>query len=72
MRQNRGIVVTTPMGHVAWWLMRLAPWVIDWVSREGWRRVPKIPLGELRGLQAKVGAVPPERPRPRREAKKRD
>jgi len=66
MRRNRGIVVATPMTHAAWWLMRLAPWLIDWISREGWRRVPKIPTGELRGLQGGVGAVPPERPRPHR------
>jgi len=27
---------------VMWWTMRLAPGLVDWISREGWRRPQRI------------------------------
>ena len=37
MRRNRGIVVVTPAARLLWWLKRLFPGAVDWVTREGWR-----------------------------------
>lgn len=37
MRHNRGLVVVTPVARLLWWLKRLFPGAVDWVSREGWR-----------------------------------
>src|SRR5262245_28003995 len=37
MRWNRGIVVVTPAARLLWWLKRLSPGAVDWVTREGWR-----------------------------------
>jgi 3-oxoacyl-[acyl-carrier protein] reductase len=37
IRRNRGVVVVTPAARLLWWLKRLSPGVVDWVSREGWR-----------------------------------
>jgi len=37
MRKNRGLVIVTPAARLLWWLKRLSPGAVDWVSREGWR-----------------------------------
>lgn len=37
MRRNRGVVVVTAAARLLWWLKRLVPGAVDWVSREGWR-----------------------------------
>jgi 3-oxoacyl-[acyl-carrier protein] reductase len=37
IRKNRGLVVVTPAARLLWWLKRLSPGMVDWVSREGWR-----------------------------------
>jgi len=42
IRRNRGIVVVSPLARVMWWTMRLAPGLVDWISREGWRRPQRI------------------------------
>jgi 3-oxoacyl-[acyl-carrier protein] reductase len=42
IRKNRGMVVITPVAHVYWRLGRLCPRLVDWLSREGWRRQGKI------------------------------
>ena len=38
IRRNKGLVVTAGPLRMAWWLMRLAPGLFDWLMREGWRR----------------------------------
>lgn len=42
IRRNQGMVVITPAAHVYWRLMRLCPRLVDWLTREGWRRRGKI------------------------------
>jgi 3-oxoacyl-[acyl-carrier protein] reductase len=42
IRRNKGIVVISPFARLMWWTMRLAPGLIDWLSREGWRRKGRI------------------------------
>jgi 3-oxoacyl-[acyl-carrier protein] reductase len=37
IRKNRGLVIVTPAARLLWWLKRLSPGAVDWVSREGWR-----------------------------------
>ena len=37
IRRNRGLVLVTPAAHFYWRLWRLAPWLVDWLLREGWR-----------------------------------
>jgi len=45
IRRNRGIVLVTPAAHFYWRLSRFFPGLVDWLTREGWRRRgrPKIP-----------------------------
>jgi NAD(P)-dependent dehydrogenase (short-subunit alcohol dehydrogenase family) len=38
VRRNKGLVLITPMAHVCWWFMRLSPSLLDWLTRQGWRR----------------------------------
>lgn len=42
IRRNKGIVVVSPLARLMWWTMRLAPGLVDWVSREGWRHPRRI------------------------------
>jgi len=42
IRRNRGLVLITPAAHFYWRLARLAPGVVDWLLREGWRRRKRI------------------------------
>jgi 3-oxoacyl-[acyl-carrier protein] reductase len=42
IRRNKGLVVVSPFARLMWWTMRLAPGLIDWLSREGWRRKSRI------------------------------
>jgi len=35
-------VVVSPFARLMWWAWRLAPGLIDWISREGWRRRGKV------------------------------
>ena len=37
LRWNRGLVVITPAARMLWWLARLSPGLLDWVTRQGWR-----------------------------------
>ncbi len=38
IRRNRGIVLVTPAAHFYWRLSRFFPGLVDWLTREGWRR----------------------------------
>jgi short-subunit dehydrogenase len=38
IRKNRGLVVITPFARAWWSLVRLSPGLVDWISREGWRK----------------------------------
>ena len=42
IRRNRGLVLVTPATHVYWRLARIAPGLVDWLLREGWRRRGRI------------------------------
>jgi 3-oxoacyl-[acyl-carrier protein] reductase len=42
IRRNRGLVLITPATHFYWRLYRLAPWLVDWLLREGWRERERI------------------------------
>jgi len=37
IRRQRGFVLVTPAAHLYWRLWRLAPRLVDWMLREGWR-----------------------------------
>jgi 3-oxoacyl-[acyl-carrier protein] reductase len=37
IRNNRGIVVVTTAARAGWWLARLSPGLVDWLTRRGWR-----------------------------------
>jgi 3-oxoacyl-[acyl-carrier protein] reductase len=51
IRRNKGLVVVSPLARLMWWTMRLAPGLIDWLSREGWRRRSPIDVAaDLRAL----------------------
>lgn len=38
IRKNQGLVIITPTAHLYWRLTRLFPALVDWLTREGWRR----------------------------------
>jgi 3-oxoacyl-[acyl-carrier protein] reductase len=38
IRRNRGMVLVTPAAHFYWRLSRFFPGLVDWLTREGWRR----------------------------------
>jgi NAD(P)-dependent dehydrogenase (short-subunit alcohol dehydrogenase family) len=38
IRRNRGLVVITPAARLAWFVARLSPSLLDWLTRQGWRR----------------------------------
>jgi 3-oxoacyl-[acyl-carrier protein] reductase len=42
IRRNRGLVLMTPAAHLHWRFWRLAPWLVDWMLREGWRKRPRL------------------------------
>jgi 3-oxoacyl-[acyl-carrier protein] reductase len=42
IRRNRGLVLVTPATHFYWRLYRVAPGLVDWLLREGWRRRGRI------------------------------
>lgn len=42
IRRNRGRVFVTWPAHLYWRLWRLAPGLVDWLLREGWRRKGRI------------------------------
>jgi short-subunit dehydrogenase len=37
LRRNKGLVVITPAARLMWWMARLSPALLDWVTRQGWR-----------------------------------
>jgi 3-oxoacyl-[acyl-carrier protein] reductase len=36
--RNKGVVLVTPAAHFYWRLARFFPGLVDWLTREGWRR----------------------------------
>lgn len=38
IRRDKGLVVISPFARVAWWIGRAFPHLLDYASREGWRR----------------------------------
>jgi short-subunit dehydrogenase len=59
IHRDRRIVVVSPLAKLLWWLMRLTPGVIDWISREGWRRRRKIDVAADLAAQDCASAAPP-------------
>jgi 3-oxoacyl-[acyl-carrier protein] reductase len=55
MRWNRGIVVVTPAARLLWWLKRLFPGAVDWVTREGWRSKGPVELEADRFVRDELG-----------------
>lgn len=51
MRNNRGLVVNTPVALLAWWMTRLFPGMMDRLRCGGWRRKGKIAAEELQLLK---------------------
>jgi 3-oxoacyl-[acyl-carrier protein] reductase len=43
IRRNRGLVVLTPAARLLWWFSRLSPGLLDWLTRQGWRRRKRKP-----------------------------
>jgi 3-oxoacyl-[acyl-carrier protein] reductase len=37
IRRDRGLVVISPAARLLWWLWRLSPGLLDWLTRQGWR-----------------------------------
>jgi short-subunit dehydrogenase len=37
IRRNKGVVVITPAARLLWWMARLFPGLLDWLTRQGWR-----------------------------------
>jgi 3-oxoacyl-[acyl-carrier protein] reductase len=37
IRRNKGLVVITPAARLLWWMGRLSPGLLDWITRQGWR-----------------------------------
>jgi short-subunit dehydrogenase len=37
IRRNKGLVVITPAARLLWWMARLSPALLDWITRQGWR-----------------------------------
>jgi short-subunit dehydrogenase len=37
IRRNKGLVVVTPAARLLWWLARISPGLLDWMTRQGWR-----------------------------------
>jgi hypothetical protein len=42
IRRNHGLVLATPAAHSYRRLARIAPGLVDWLLREGWRRRDRI------------------------------
>jgi len=56
LRANRGVVVMTGIGRVLWWVDRMAPGLLDWLAREGWRRKAAIWVDPAAAAQRPSGA----------------
>jgi short-subunit dehydrogenase len=41
IRRNKGLVVITPAARLLWWVGRLSPGLLDWVTRQAWRGKPR-------------------------------
>ena len=37
IRMNKGLVIVTPAARLLWWIGRLSPGLLDWLTRQGWR-----------------------------------
>ncbi len=58
IQKNKGLVLVTPTAHFYWRLMRFSPALVDWLTREGWRRRRK-PAAPLHTDASDSQAVPP-------------
>jgi 3-oxoacyl-[acyl-carrier protein] reductase len=55
IRRNRRIVVVSWLARLMWWTMRLWPGLIDWISREGWRRHRRVDIMAERSARDAAG-----------------
>jgi short-subunit dehydrogenase len=59
IRKNKGLVLVTPAAHFYWRLMRFFPALVDWLTREGWRRRGKATAPAHTETSDNQPAVPP-------------
>jgi 3-oxoacyl-[acyl-carrier protein] reductase len=67
IQKNKGLVLVTPAAHFYWRLMRLSPALIDWLTREGWRRRGKSAV-PVRTEDSTESELPPRAARPARDS----
>jgi 3-oxoacyl-[acyl-carrier protein] reductase len=48
IRRNRALVVISPIAHLLWFMMRLSPRFLGWMTREGWRKRRRVLIGPPR------------------------
>jgi 3-oxoacyl-[acyl-carrier protein] reductase len=61
IRKNRRMVIVTPAARLLWWLKRLSPGAVDWVTREGWRSKGPVEFEARRVLGDEPGRWPRRR-----------
>ncbi|MGB7102009.1 MAG: SDR family oxidoreductase [Xanthobacteraceae bacterium] len=59
IQKNKGLVLVTPTAHFYWRLMRLSPSLVDWLTREGWRRRGKTAASAPAETNGSEPALPP-------------
>ncbi len=59
IQKNKGLVLVTPTAHFYWRLMRLSPSLVDWLTREGWRRRGKTAASAPAETGSSAPALPP-------------
>jgi 3-oxoacyl-[acyl-carrier protein] reductase len=59
IQKNKGLVLVTPAAHLYWRLMRFSPALVDWLTREGWRRRGKTTAPAHVETSASQPALPP-------------
>jgi len=48
IRRNKALVVISPIAHLLWFVMRLSPRFLGWITREGWRERRRAVIGPPR------------------------
>ena len=59
IKKNKGLVLVTPAAHFYWRLMRFSPSLVDWLTREGWRRRGKTAASAPAETGGSEPALPP-------------
>jgi 3-oxoacyl-[acyl-carrier protein] reductase len=70
IQRNQGVALVTPAAHLYWRISRFFPGLVDWLTREGWRRRgrPKISTDRAAAPAAPGdGTARPDRQKQHRE-----